>query len=92
VYCVVNITQEASSSYNDFKRLHNLQKCNVKLSLCLTKHYANGLLACNRDSFTVCLVVRVFGYRSGGPGSIPGTTRKKSCGSGTGSTQPRGYN
>jgi hypothetical protein len=30
------------------------------------------------------LVVRVFGYRSGGPGSIPGTTRKKSSGSGTG--------
>jgi hypothetical protein len=23
------------------------------------------------------LVVRVFGYRSGGPGSIPGTTRKE---------------
>jgi hypothetical protein len=23
------------------------------------------------------LVVRVFGYRSGGPGSIPGPTRKK---------------
>jgi hypothetical protein len=36
------------------------------------------------------LVVRVLGYRSGGPGSIPGTTRiKKSSGSGTGSTQPR---
>jgi hypothetical protein len=34
------------------------------------------------------LVVRVLGYRSGGPGSIPGTTRKKkSSGSGTGSTQ-----
>jgi hypothetical protein len=32
------------------------------------------------------------GYRSGGPGSIPGTTRKKSSGSGTGSTQPREYN
>jgi hypothetical protein len=32
------------------------------------------------------LVVRVLGYRSGGPSSIPGTTRKKSCGSGTGST------
>jgi hypothetical protein len=30
------------------------------------------------------LVVRVLGYRSGGPGSIPGTTRKKSSGSGTG--------
>jgi hypothetical protein len=46
------------------------------------------------------LVVRVLGYRSGGPGSIPGTTRffrrkkkrKTSIGSGTGSTQPREYN
>jgi hypothetical protein len=38
------------------------------------------------------LVVRVLGYRSGGPGSIPGTTRKKSSGSGTGSTQAREYN
>jgi hypothetical protein len=26
------------------------------------------------------LVVRVLGYRSGGPGSIPGTTRKKRVG------------
>jgi hypothetical protein len=34
------------------------------------------------------LVVRVLGYRFGGPGSIPGTTRK----TGTGSTQPREYN
>jgi hypothetical protein len=39
------------------------------------------------------LVVRVLDYRSGGPGSIPGTTRKKKgSGSGTGSTQPREYN
>jgi hypothetical protein len=41
------------------------------------------------------LVVRVLGYRSGGPGSIPGTTRKKkkeSSGSWMGSTQPREYN
>jgi hypothetical protein len=38
------------------------------------------------------LVVRVLGYRSVGPGSIPDTTRKKSDGSGTGSTQPREYN
>jgi hypothetical protein len=38
------------------------------------------------------LGVRVLGYRSGGPGSIPGTTRKKSSESGTGSTQPREYN
>jgi hypothetical protein len=38
------------------------------------------------------LVVRVLGYRSGGLGSIPGTTRKKSSRSGTGSTQPHEYN
>jgi hypothetical protein len=46
------------------------------------------------------LVVRVLGYRSGGPGSIPSTTRfseeknkkENSSGSGTGSTQPREYN
>jgi hypothetical protein len=38
------------------------------------------------------LVVIVLGYGSGGPGSIPGTTRKKSSGSGTGSIQPREYN
>jgi hypothetical protein len=38
------------------------------------------------------LVVRVLRYRSRGPGSIPGTTRKKSGGSGTESTQPREYN
>jgi hypothetical protein len=37
------------------------------------------------------LVVRVLGYRSGGLGSIPGTTRKKKYGSGTGCTQPREY-
>jgi hypothetical protein len=38
------------------------------------------------------LVIRVLGYRSGSPGSIPGTTRKKSSGSRTGSTQPSEYN
>jgi hypothetical protein len=46
------------------------------------------------------LVVRVLGYKSGGPGSIPGTTRftgkkrkkENSSGSGMGSTQPREYN
>jgi hypothetical protein len=49
------------------------------------------------------LVVRVLGYRSGGPDSIPGTTRfstkkkkkkekENSSGSGTGSTQSREYN
>jgi hypothetical protein len=38
------------------------------------------------------LVVRVLGCRSRAPDSIPGTTRKKSSGSGTGSTQLREYN
>jgi hypothetical protein len=43
--------------------------------------------------FCLCgVVVRVLGYRSGGPGSNPGTARKKSSGSGTGSTQSREYN
>jgi hypothetical protein len=46
----------------------------------------------SQDDRLCGLVVRVLGYRSGGSGSIPGTTRKKSSGSGTGSTQPREYN
>jgi hypothetical protein len=33
-----------------------------------------------RDDRLCGLVVRVLGYRSGGPGSIPGTTRKKVMG------------
>jgi hypothetical protein len=32
---------------------------------------------CKRKDRLCCLVVRVLGYRSGGPGSIPGTTRKR---------------
>jgi hypothetical protein len=43
-------------------------------------HLANILLfsAKTLHSDRLCgLVVRVLGYRSGGPGSIPGTTRKK---------------
>jgi hypothetical protein len=65
-------------------------------------YYYKFLVSVNRNStfqmffiITDCLcdlVVRVFGYRSGTPGSIPGTTRKKSSGSGTASTQPREYN
>jgi hypothetical protein len=49
--------------------------------------YPNLILACVRLRFSetvgtrtdrLCgLVVKVLGYRSGGPGSIPGTTRKK---------------
>jgi hypothetical protein len=56
---------------------------------------------CNNTFDRPCgLVVRVLGYRIGGPGSIPGTTRfseekkrkENSSGDGTGSTQPREYN
>jgi hypothetical protein len=53
------------------------------------KHCSFPFTNCFKDR--LCgLVVRVLGYGFGGPGSIPGTT-KKSSGSGTGSTQPREY-
>jgi hypothetical protein len=42
--------------------------------------------------FCTMIPAAVLGYRSGGPGSIPGTTKKKSSGPGTGSTEPREYN
>jgi hypothetical protein len=51
-----------------------------------------ALLCCVLIDSLCGLVIRVLGYRSGGPGSIPGTTTKKSSVSGTGSTQPREYN
>jgi hypothetical protein len=38
------------------------------------------------------LVVRVPGYRSGGPSFDSRVLQEKSSGSGTGSTQPREYN
>jgi hypothetical protein len=71
-------------SLNFFSIYSHTQMLNSKLLVyILFIHY--------RDRLCV-LVVRVLGYRSGGPGSIPGTTRKKSSGSVTGSTQPREYN
>jgi hypothetical protein len=46
---------------------------NISL-LCLCTDYISFDVGLDR----LCgLVVRVLGYRSGGPGSIPGTTRKK---------------
>jgi hypothetical protein len=64
--------------------------------------FLNQFWIASRLVFSLCeamvdrlcgLVVRVLGYRSGGPGSIPDTTRKKTgSGSGTGSTQPCEYN
>jgi hypothetical protein len=63
--------------------------------------YGYGSFFCNPILFIISistfsdrlcgLVVRVLGYRSGGSGSILGTTRKKSNGLGTGSTQPLEY-
>jgi hypothetical protein len=51
------------------------------LSFLLLKTSEIGTLNINHDR--LCgLEVRVLGYRSGGPGSIHGTTRKKSSGSG----------
>jgi hypothetical protein len=49
----------------------------VKISVCIFDKY----IFCYEISDRFCgLVVRVFGYRSGGPGSIPGTTKKKVVG------------
>jgi hypothetical protein len=50
----------------------------VEFDLSINKASMNGH---ERLFFTSCgLVVRVLGYRSGGPGPIPGTTRKKVMG------------
>jgi hypothetical protein len=69
-----------------------------------TQSARSSFKAASKNAYVLCfacyiglgclcgLVVRVLGYRSGGPGSIPGTTKKKTSGSGTGSTQPREYN
>jgi hypothetical protein len=40
-------------------------------------NYQNFVLLYNVVDRLCGLVVKVLGYRSGGPGSIPGTTRKK---------------
>jgi hypothetical protein len=58
---------------------------------CMYERYINATGCLNTDRLSG-LVDRVLGYRSGGPGSNPDTARKKSSGSGTGSTQPREYN
>jgi hypothetical protein len=68
---------------------HLISLCTATKDLALCFTISLSYTAGNRLSG---LVVRVLGYRSGGPGWIPGTTIKKSSGSGTGSTQPREYN
>jgi hypothetical protein len=44
------------------------------------RYELNLYMLCRRKDRPSGLVVRVLGYRSGGPGSIPGTTRKKVVG------------
>jgi hypothetical protein len=56
-----------------FRELIHLIK-NAFLLIILSSEISFGIKP--RDSLCV-LVVRVLGYRSGGPVSIPGTTRKK---------------
>jgi hypothetical protein len=45
-----------------------------------TLRIQGGILSVFKFDRLCDLVVRVLGYRSGGPGSIPGTTRKKVVG------------
>jgi hypothetical protein len=47
---------------------------------CPNKFNTNNISVVNSPTVSVVLVVRVLGHRSGGPGSIPGTTRKKEVG------------
>jgi hypothetical protein len=64
---------------------HAMQNIQNRLTECVQR---NG----QHLTDVIFKVVRVLGYRSGGPGSIPYTTRKKTCsGSGTGCTQLREY-
>jgi hypothetical protein len=99
--CVGNITKPNSVQvFNKFPPLGAHKHCSLYFVQFKTSFYyiSNILLILNNvgnvsDVDRLCgLVVRVLGYRSGGPGSIRGTTRKKSSGSRTGSTQPREYN
>jgi hypothetical protein len=67
----------------------NTSLLQISLRINLLRYFSRNIRFCDR----LCgLVVRVLGYRSAGQGSIPGTTRKNSSGSGTGYTQPREYN
>jgi hypothetical protein len=59
--------------------------CLLSFGLLLAIYYRQAIVLLDR----LCgLVVRVLGYRSGGPGSIPGTTRKKVVGLERGSLSP----
>jgi hypothetical protein len=69
-----------------------VEKGNITKAKLNTVYIASNYTSKHFNLDRLCgLVVRILGCRSGGPGSIPDTT-KKSSGSGTGSTQPREYN
>jgi hypothetical protein len=59
----------------------NVETCRVNSQpkyVYLRVHDNNNNNNNNNNNGRLCgLMVRVLGYRSGGPGSIPGTTRKK---------------
>jgi hypothetical protein len=65
-------------------------KSNEVLMNCLDRDDSNGLPF--KYTSGVCNTASVVWWSSGGPGSIPGTTSKRSSGSGMGSTQLREYN
>jgi hypothetical protein len=86
LYCIL------STYFNCFQFVCVNSVLNIIVTIYNT-HSCLIFLNVNCISNQLCgLVVRVLGYRSGGPGSIPGTTRKKSSESGMGSTQPCEYN
>jgi hypothetical protein len=64
--------------------------CNIRSYVYYYSSIPNVIFFCWKDPIYLRSVI--IHSRSGGPGSIPDTTRKKSSGSGTGSTQPREYN
>jgi hypothetical protein len=63
---------------NNKKLCKELQDTHVLLSPHMWTRKNNKLLVAKfRDLYRLCGLVRVLGYRFGGPGSIPGTTRKQ---------------
>jgi hypothetical protein len=57
----------------DEKQIHVTTRAELEMGTSLNWHIGKADSLCG-------LVVRVLGYGSGGPGSIPGTTRKKIVG------------
>jgi hypothetical protein len=72
-----SVTSNSPRRFNAVLSLH-LVLILIQRSPAYTLHNLSFLRYVIRVSDHLCgLVARVLGYRSGGPGSIPGTTRKK---------------